>query len=522
MSRRYDILVIGSVCAMVLASVILISSYTYHTISQIRAGLPQEVLDHQQAIFLMQDDFARLLHDANTAVLTSETPVAESMLSQIKATQADLETIRSNYSFDFLYGAAALHAIVNPALEDVKTWLQQGIYQYDPESSVARELVFLRIQDAYQQIHGLLSESYILTRQAVANERAQLDNFRSSAIWASILFIALLLASLVLYWQLRKTSAQVIRLQQQLAEAIENMPEGIALFNHQNHLLVSNQRFREFFELDQAAQELAHNRMGIFRHCLHNEIFEAIDDQTETHELERILLTQDTHQALEIKLCDGRHIQLNEHLTQRHGRLAIATDITPFKQTQSRLEYMANHDALTDLPTRRLLQERLETALQRIRRNQDSLALMFIDLDHFKEINDTYGHAVGDVLLQRAARRLRGCFRTRDTIARIGGDEFVILLEGHNNPKLLTQFAERILDTLQHLTVEGIAKPLDIEVSIGISLAENSNESADQLLYQADSACYRAKAAGRNNYAFYQLEHDELLANAQRAQSNDS
>ena len=167
------------------------------------------------------------------------------------------------------------------------------------------------------------------------------------------------------------------------------------------------------------------------------------------------------------------------------------------------LDYLAHHDPLTDLPNRILLQDRLIQAIELARRQGRQLAVMFMDLDQFKNINDSLGHAVGDQLLQSVARRLVGCVRQSDTISRQGGDEFVLLL-----PDL--EYAEHAARSAQKI-IDAVALPQRIDqydlctsVSIGIAIYPNDGEDAQTLLKGADTAMYCAKANGRNNYKFFE------------------
>ncbi len=162
------------------------------------------------------------------------------------------------------------------------------------------------------------------------------------------------------------------------------------------------------------------------------------------------------------------------------------------KQLHARLEYMARYDQLTHLPNRAFLQERLKAALVRARRDGGLLALLYVDLDKFKQVNDNFGHAVGDLLLQEVARRLQLCVRETDTVARIGGDEFVILLEYLQQP----EHASRVADKVRHLLGEPVpweAFDLSIVASIGIALYPENGEEAQQLFKHADEAMYGVK-----------------------------
>ena len=195
--------------------------------------------------------------------------------------------------------------------------------------------------------------------------------------------------------------------------------------------------------------------------------------------------------------------------------VATSKDVSERIRAHDQLEYLANMDALTDLPNRRLFMDRLTQAMQRATRLDRQLAVLFIDLDRFKVINDTLGHRVGDQLLTEVARRLCACVRTSDTVARLGGDEFTILLEDVASRKAVGQIADTILATLrQGIRIDD--RQFFISASVGITLFPDDAQSIDELLSRADLSMYQAKSAGRNTCRFYEQRMD------QHAQSNFS
>jgi diguanylate cyclase (GGDEF)-like protein/PAS domain S-box-containing protein len=176
-------------------------------------------------------------------------------------------------------------------------------------------------------------------------------------------------------------------------------------------------------------------------------------------------------------------------------------DITDRKAAQEQMEYQAYHDVLTGLPNRLLFRDRIGVALAHARRSRRAVAVMFLDLDQFKLVNDTLGHTVGDGLLQAAADRLVRCVRGDDTVARMGGDEFTILLSDLTDTRAAGTVAQKVLDTMsQPIEVDG--HELFITTSIGIAIFPDDGMDPETLLKNADRAMYRAKEAGRNNYQF--------------------
>jgi diguanylate cyclase (GGDEF)-like protein/PAS domain S-box-containing protein len=202
---------------------------------------------------------------------------------------------------------------------------------------------------------------------------------------------------------------------------------------------------------------------------------------------------------------------VNQYLEQRVATRTTAlltaneelrAEIAERRRVEEKIKHIAFHDVLTSLPNRALFQDRLSLALAHARRNNEMLAILFLDLDRFKVINDSLGHTVGDQLLQGVAERLKKCVREDDTIARLGGDEFIILLPGISHVDHVSAVARKILDTIkQPWHVGGIE--LFVTASIGVALYPNDGEQIDVLLKNADAAMYRSKEEGRNDYQFY-------------------
>ena len=186
-----------------------------------------------------------------------------------------------------------------------------------------------------------------------------------------------------------------------------------------------------------------------------------------------------------------------------HG---FITDITDRKNAEERIRHMAQFDALTDLPNRALLSDRLQQALSNAKREHIHLALLFIDIDNFKPINDSLGHAIGDKLLANAAIRMQQCMRESDTIARIGGDEFIVLLPNIEAEHDAVVVAEKIRQSIDY-PFEMAEHTLSISVSIGIAIYPEHGEDEIELSKNADCAMYFAKQAGRNIVKLY---HDKM------------
>ncbi|MDO9227864.1 MAG: EAL domain-containing protein [Pseudomonadota bacterium] len=199
--------------------------------------------------------------------------------------------------------------------------------------------------------------------------------------------------------------------------------------------------------------------------------------------------------------------------------VGVFSDISAMKESESRLDHLAHHDPLTSLPNRLLLNARMEHALARAHRGNTLLAVLFLDLDHFKNINDTLGHPIGDLLLQEVAQRLVQCVREEDTVARLGGDEFTILLEELDDSRFASSVAQKIIAVLaERFMLQG--HEVFVTCSVGISIYPGDGGDITSLFKNADSALYRAKEQGRNNYQYY-TEELTIRAMERLAMEND-
>ena len=232
----------------------------------------------------------------------------------------------------------------------------------------------------------------------------------------------------------------------------------------------------------------------------------VLETQQAIEEEEEFLLEEGVHTYLTVKF------PIRDAAGDIAAIGAVGTDITERKRVEAAHEYLGLHDSLTDLPNRFLFHDRLETAVAQSVRSGNMLGLLFLDLDDFKDVNDTLGHDAGDALLKAVAERLKSYLRESDTVgrhnttlARIGGDEFTILLTNMAEPAGAATVAERIIDELSRpFSISG--QEIQIGVCIGISIYPSHGSMAEDLLKKADLALYRSKAEGRNRYHFYSEE----------------
>ncbi len=240
-------------------------------------------------------------------------------------------------------------------------------------------------------------------------------------------------------------------------------------------------------------------------------VFESLNDGKSTNQHLNPILTRGGEERV-IAWFNARVV---DERGEFDGTLSVGEDITARQELEKRLDYLAYHDTLTGLPNRALFLDRLEHAIDRAQRDNNLLALLMIDLDQFKNINDSLGHFAGDILLQSAAQRFHNAIRSADTVARLGGDEFTVLLENIKHIVVVEEVAEKILKEFS-VPFEIERNKMYITASVGIVMFPMADEAIDDLLRAADTAMYHAKASGRNCYRFYQasmaaMAHNQLI-----------
>ncbi|MEA2072337.1 MAG: diguanylate cyclase, partial [Campylobacterota bacterium] len=299
------------------------------------------------------------------------------------------------------------------------------------------------------------------------------------------------------------------------AQIIEQVHDSVISTDIQGNILTWNSGSESM--LGYTAQEVVGKNMSI----LHR-----VDDIVKNQEYAKELLHKESFSVDAYLVSkDKREIPvlvslslLKDERGNPIGLIGVSQDITERKRIEEELatqkeilSHQAHHDFLTGLPNRLLFHDRLEYAIKEAQRHKTKVALLFIDLDHFKEINDSLGHGIGDQVLQEITLRLRHSIRDEDSIARLGGDEFTVILKNIEHAQDASLVAEKLLKTLSE-TIESIGSEnrLYISSSIGISIYPDDGADSQSLLKFADSAMYRAKDEGRNNYQYYSSEMTEL------------
>ncbi len=295
----------------------------------------------------------------------------------------------------------------------------------------------------------------------------------------------------------------------QFNAVVNTIDYGILLLDADLRVRIANQAYRDLWQIPQSFIDASPTMREIIEFTSSSGIYHVAPENLNSYIEKRIKAIKEGNiPPMEMARADGRVLQYQCTVLPDDGRLLTFFDITSLKNTEKKLEEalikvsdLANHDPLTGLPNLRLAREKLLSSLSFAKRKGWMVALMFIDLDGFKEVNDSHGHDVGDRILQMVADRLTNCLRQTDTIARIGGDEFLVIQTEVADRSAIAKVAEKIIGT--------IAEPLhhsDLEISIGVSIGiavyPEHGEESRILMKKADDAMYYTKRIGKKNYSF--------------------
>jgi diguanylate cyclase (GGDEF)-like protein len=290
-----------------------------------------------------------------------------------------------------------------------------------------------------------------------------------------------------------------------LDTALNNMSHGLCMFDAERRIVIANARLPEVLRIDPQAVRPGTRVQRLLRESVRAGIFSIADLSRISADVERCL-AKNIHVPIFVQSRDSRTLALTFRSMDNGGSVVLVDDVTEQKNAEARIEYLARYDALTGLPNRSFFRDEINRIMKHMNPGC-SCAILFIDLDEFKQINDTLGHSTGDTLLRKVAERLRSIVRATDIIARLGGDEFVILQLPLNSPEDASNLARRIVGELsQPYEVED--NELVIGASIGIALSPKDGTQADILLKSADLALYRAKSDGRSGWRFFEPEMD--------------
>lgn len=358
----------------------------------------------------------------------------------------------------------------------------------------------------------------------ISKELGHSDNLLILKKPFEIIEICQLAVALTQKWNLRKQlQYQLNHLQTQVAErtadleeslslmkaTFESTAEGILVVNQDHQITRYNNLFIKLWNLtDQEIQ--TQNSLDIFKKMAqqvydHDAFLKTMNDMSRHNE---VINTK------EVKMRDEKVIEVYRHPHYLNGEIVGTVcsfrDVTQRKQLEDQLVHQATHDSLTELPNRILLSDRVDRSLSHANRFKMFVGFMLFDLDNFKQINDSYGHSIGDTLLKAVAQRLKANVREVDTVTRLGGDEFVVLLAPQAHPEEFEGIVRK-LTNIFNSPFQIDTHSLSVTVSVGISIYPQNGSDYESLLKNADIALYRAKEMGRNTYLYFMPEYNENI-----------
>lgn len=286
--------------------------------------------------------------------------------------------------------------------------------------------------------------------------------------------------------------------------ALANMPHGLCMFDAEKKLLLCNAAYCRLYELPES---LTRPGTPLWQILDYRQTAGNAPAQREAYfDVVVEAALKGSAASENVVLMDGRVIKITHNPMDNGGYVATHEDVTEPVRAEEQIKHMAGHDPLTGLPNRTLLRDKLEKELS-FRSGGKRSALLCLDLDRFKEANDTLGHAVGDLLLKAVTDRLKNCLAEGDSIARLGGDEFVVFHQDARTNETASALAQRLVDAIGEMfDIEG--QLVHIGVSIGIAIAPDDGDTADSVLRNADTALYKAKSNGRSTYCFFEPAMD--------------
>ena len=483
-------------------------------------GFITEALEQQVSTLLVSDPvvsfnsaeqvlyFARHVRLADGQKLLAVAEVQVNLVTAILVQGADISQLEATLE----RGNGTLLASV-PAQESMSGAQLQPALGYASATPAAQEMPSrLSQRPAVVATRGMLYGNLLITASIPMDTvLAQWRNDNKVIGSVALVFILVILAAGVAGLRYLRHMGQAQRsitlAKSTLDQALESMESGFLLLDAQRCVVSWNRRYLEIYPWQRRiiAPGLAFE--SILANTASELLGEVSDEVRHTWIASRIdKLSQQLH-SHERVLPNGFVIEVTERATPDGGVVIVYQDVTRLRQATAEIEQLAFYDPLTGLPNRRLLTDRLQQAITACTRNGRRGALLFMDLDHFKTLNDTLGHDVGDLLLQQVAQRVKTCVREADTVARLGGDEFVVmLLDLSPDPLEAAQQAQMVGDNILH----SLNQPYLLNgaqyrssCSVGAALFGDTDQSSAELLKQADIAMYQVKNAGRNALCFF-------------------
>jgi diguanylate cyclase (GGDEF)-like protein/PAS domain S-box-containing protein len=340
---------------------------------------------------------------------------------------------------------------------------------------------------------------------ATTTEWAALADWREQTRFLiAVAALSVVVIVVMLFLIVVKLSRQHHLEKQRLDTAINNMTQGLLLFDSSQRLVLSNQRYTEIFGVSPDVVKPGCTLRELVMHRKEIGTFQGDVDEYCSTLLSEIAQGKIFQTILDAP--EGRSIQVVYRPLPHGGWVTTLEDITERRRTEERIRHLAHYDALTDLPNRALLHEKLKRELARLAPGEQ-LAVIYIDIDEFKSVNDTLGHMIGDELLKSVAVSLGRCVDGADFVARLGGDEFAVIQTAIKTPADVTDLVAHIFNEIR-APYECLGHQVTTDASVGIALAPQHGADLDQILKNADLAMYAAKSAGRRTYRFFEPDMD--------------
>ncbi|MDO6459820.1 EAL domain-containing protein [Granulosicoccaceae sp. 1_MG-2023] len=390
-------------------------------------------------------------------------------------------------------------------LSTIDKWLTNETPRGIPLTSTkAYRLSVEALEDSLDDMRAEQQRLAAAQHKLIASYKDRFSSFRVSVLTLLLGSMSLIVLVISLNIKQRQTQTKLANERKLISDSVNNLEEGVVLTDSEDRCLVINETLGRICPKLRARLKIDQSFEDAFARSINRGDMRLIEVQTH-HLIESDVVSAGTNRnetPREYMTESGIYLRVTKRDAENGSRIITFSDITYLKLAQRQLHHQATKDGLTGLANRNHFLEQLESALAGSRRHGHKVALMLFDLDKFKQVNDTLGHAVGDELLRTVANRIRENLREIDVSARMGGDEFAAFLDQIKDVREVRITADRILKQLhQRLEIEGI----DVEVSssIGIALFPDDASNLSTLLKQADSACYHAKQLGRNNYQIF-------------------
>ncbi|XDF34101.1 EAL domain-containing protein [Paracidovorax avenae] len=414
-------------------------------------------------------------------------------------------------------GEARSRARVSPLGDDApasSAWDQPARLTGMPALVVARPILY----------PGLWITASLPEASALASWRSERNAI--AAVAALLIATALAAGGFAMAYLRRISRARndLARSKATLEQALGSMVSGFVLLDSGHRVLQWNQRYEEIFPWLRSMMEVGLPFRSVLEATSRYYLPEADEAMRREWVEQRLLLQRETRGTHEQMLPNGHFIQITERATPEGGLMITYHDVTDMRRASAEIENLAFYDPLTGLPNRRLLLDRLHQALATAQRSHQFGALLFLDLDQFKTLNDTQGHEMGDLLLQQVALRLRVCARPADTVARLGGDEFVVMMGDLSHDRQeAASIARRIGEKILH----AVAQPYHLQLqvhqntcSVGAAIFGDQRQTAADLLKQADIAMYQVKARRGNALCFFDPQMQVVISQRARLEAD--